>query len=199
MIRIAVLASGAGTTAEAVIAACRQGRIAGRVVTLIGNNSRSEVFARAGRLGVPTRHLSGHTHPDPAALDAAILAAIRSAGTTHIVLAGYLKKLGPGTLAAYAGRILNTHPAPLPEFGGPGMYGRHVHEAVLRSGVRTSGATVHHVEAEYDTGPVIARATVAVDEQDTVDTLAARVQQTERELLVRSLAGIAEAYEPAAT
>ncbi|HVX42726.1 MAG TPA: phosphoribosylglycinamide formyltransferase [Mycobacteriales bacterium] len=196
MIRIAILASGAGTTAEAVITACRDGRILGRVVTLIGNNSRSEVFARARRLDVVTRHLSGRTHPDPAALDTAILDTVTAAEATHIVLAGYLKKLGPRTLAAYTGRILNTHPALLPEFGGQGMYGRHVHEAVLRSGAATTGATVHHVEAEYDTGPAIARTTIAVLPDDTADRLAERVQRAERELLVRTLADIAERTSP---
>jgi phosphoribosylglycinamide formyltransferase-1 len=185
---LAILASGAGTTAEAVITACRSGIIVANPAILIGNNSTAEVFARATRLGVPTRHLSGHTHRDPDALDAAILTAVQSVQATHIVLAGYMKKLGPQTLRAYAGRIFNTHPALLPAFGGRGMYGRRVHEAVLASGVAVTGATVHHVEAEYDTGPTIAQVEVPIRPDDTADTLAHRVQTAERELLIQTLA-----------
>lgn len=190
MIRIAILASGKGTTAEAIITACQDERIRGTTVIVIGNNSTAEVFTRAARLGVPTRHLSGRTHPRPDALDAAVLDAVCSAGATHIVLAGYLKKLGPQTLRAFAGRIINTHPALLPAFGGQGMFGRHVHEAVLAARVQTTGATVHHVEAEYDTGPIIAQTEVAIVPTDTVESLSARVLHVERELLIRTLADI---------
>lgn len=192
MPRIAIFASGTGTTAEAVITACQSGRIPAEAVLVIGNNSTAEAFTRAARLDVPTRHLSSHTHPGPEGLDAAILNALRTVAATHLVLAGYMKKLGPRTLEAFPGRIFNTHPALLPAFGGRGMYGRHVHQAVLESGVAISGATVHHVEAEYDTGPIIAQVEVAVSTTDTVDTLAARVQKAERELLVQSLATIVE-------
>jgi len=191
MLRLVLFASGAGTTAECVISACQTHRIAGDVVLVVGNNSGAEVFARSRRLGVATRHLSGRTNPDPDLLDAEILRTLRSVAASHIVLAGYMKKLGPRTLKAFAGRIVNTHPALLPAFGGQGMYGRRVHEAVLESGVKITGATVHHVEGEYDTGPVIAQTEVAVLDSDTVDTLAARVQKAERELLVTTLAAIA--------
>ncbi len=104
-----------------------------------------------------------------------------------------MKKLGRRTLEAFAGRIFNTHPALLPAFGGQGMYGTRVHQAVLESGASITGATVHLVEAEYDTGPIIAQAEVAVIEADTVESLATRVMATERELLVSTLAAIARA------
>jgi phosphoribosylglycinamide formyltransferase 1 len=185
--RIAIFASGSGTTAEALITACANGRIPAQVAVVIGNNSASEVFARAARLAVPARHLSGVTHPEPGALDAAILRTLREVTATHIVLAGYMKKLGPLTLQAFADRIFNTHPALLPAFGGQGMFGRNVHRAVLESGVSTTGATVHHVHADYDTGPIISQIEVAVSASDTIDTLTDRVQQAERELLVRTL------------
>ena len=187
MPRIAIFASGSGTTAEALITACANGRIPAQVAVVIGNNSTSEVFARAARLTVPARHLSGVTHPEPGALDAAILRTLREVTATHIVLAGYMKKLGPLTLQAFADRIFNTHPALLPAFGGQGMFGRNVHRAVLESGVTTTGATVHHVHADYDTGPIISQTQVAVSASDTIDTLTDRVQQAERELLVRTL------------
>jgi phosphoribosylglycinamide formyltransferase 1 len=184
---IAIFASGSGTTAEALITACASGRIPAQVAIIIGNNSASQVFARATRLAVPARHLSGVTHPGPGALDAEILRTLSEVTATHIVLAGYMKKLGPLTLQAFAGRAFNTHPALLPAFGGQGMFGRNVHRAVLESGVSTTGATVHHVHADYDTGPIISQIEVAVSASDTIDTLADRVQQAERDLLIRTL------------
>ena len=115
---------------------------------------------------------------------------LNSAGTTHILLAGYMKKIGPRTLEAFAGRIFNTHPALLPAFGGQGMFGRHVHQAVLNSGVATTGATVHLVDADYDTGKIVAQYEVPVMRGDTIDALADRVQQAERELLLQTLAAV---------
>lgn len=98
-----------------------------------------------------------------------------------------MKQLGPETLAAFRGRILNTHPALLPRFGGRGMHGLHVHRAVLAAGERVTGASVHVVEAEYDTGPVVARAEVPILPGDTPEVLAARVQDRERALVVETL------------
>jgi len=186
--RIAIFASGAGTTAEAVITACQAGRISAEVVLVIGNNSTAGVFARAARLGVATRHLSGRTHPEPDQLDTAILQSLQQARATHVVLAGYLKKLGPRSLRSFRGRVVNTHPALLPAFGGQGMFGHHVHQAVLDSGTTVTGATVHHVDADYDNGAIIAQVTVPVMPSDTVDSLAGRVQRAEQELLVHTLA-----------
>lgn len=104
-----------------------------------------------------------------------------------IVLAGYMKKLGPRTLSRFEGRILNIHPALLPKFGGKGMYGMHVHEAVIASGETVSGVSIHVVDAEYDTGPIIAQARVPVEPTDTADTLAARVLQREHKLFPETL------------
>jgi phosphoribosylglycinamide formyltransferase-1 len=170
--------------------ACLSGRIPADVAVVVGNNSAAGVFARAARLGIPACHLSNRTHPEPDALDAEILRALDSAGTTHVVLAGYMKKIGPRTLEAFSGRIFNTHPALLPAFGGQGMFSRHVHRAVLASGVATTGATVHLVDAGYDTGKIVSQVEVAVRPGDTIDTLAERVQQAERELLVQTLAAV---------
>ena len=138
-ISLAILASGAGTTAQAVIDACAAGRIDGEVVLVLCNNADAPVLARAAAAGIPAVHLSRRTHPDPGELDAAIVAAVRGAGATHVLLAGYMRKLGPAMLAAYGGRIYNTHPALLPDYGGQGMYGDRVHAAVLADG-RTAAA-----------------------------------------------------------
>ncbi|HEU5194409.1 MAG TPA: formyltransferase family protein, partial [Methylomirabilota bacterium] len=108
-----------------------------------------------------------------------------------VVLAGYMKKLGPRTLAHFRGRIINTHPALLPKFGGRGMYGLHVHGAVLAAGEKTTGASVHLVDEEYDTGRIVAQCEVDVRAGDTPETLAERVQRHERALLVDVLARVA--------
>ena len=108
-----------------------------------------------------------------------------------VVLAGYMKMLGPAVLSRYDGQVLNVHPALLPKFGGKGMYGRRVHEAVLAAGESVTGATVHVVDAEYDLGPVVAQREVPVLPDDTVESLSARVLEREHELLVQTLRKVA--------
>lgn len=191
-LRIGVLASGEGTTLQAILDACNTGELAARVVAVVSNNSDSGALRRARAAGAQAIHLSGKTHPDPAALDRAIVDALRSNGVELVMLAGFMKKLGLGLLEHFAGRILNTHPALLPKFGGHGMYGMRVHEAVLAAGESKSGPSVHLVEAEYDTGRVLAQAEVPVLAGDTPQTLAARVQERERRLVVAVLAQVAQ-------
>ena len=185
--KLAVLASHQGTTLQAVLDACATGALAAEVAIVISNNSGCGALRRAAAAGVPTRHISGKTQPDPAEWDRAICACIAAAQGDVVLLAGFMKKLGPQTLRRYSGRILNTHPVLLPKFGGPGMFGAHVHRAVLASGVHVSGASVHLVEEEYDTGRVLAQRQVAVMADDTPDALAERVQLAERALLVEVL------------
>ena len=184
---IGVLASHQGTTLQAVLDACIGGALPGRVGVVISNNSGSGALVRAQSAGVLARHISGKTHPDAMDLDRTICACLATADTDVVLLAGFMKKLGPNTLQTYAGRILNTHPALLPKFGGPGMFGAHVHRAVLDSGDSVSGASVHLVEEEYDTGPVLAQRSVEILASDTPDTLAARVRTAERNLVVEVL------------
>lgn len=193
---IAVLASHEGTTLQAVLDACADGRIPARIALVISNNADSGALRRARAAGIASLHLSSTTHPDPVQLDGAIAAALRNHHTELVLLAGYMKKLGPATREAYTGRILNTHPALLPRFGGQGMYGARVHRAVLAAGERQSGASIHLVDEDYDTGAVLARATVPVEAGDSEATLAARVQQAERTLIIRVLAEIASGKQP---
>ena len=120
-----------------------------------------------------------------------MLEVLVQAKAEFVLLAGFLKKVGPSVLAAFNGRIINTHPALLPKFGGQGMYGRRVHEAVLAAGEAQSGVSVHLVTGEYDSGPVIAQATVQVHREDTVRTLSERVQVAERALLIETLQAVA--------
>lgn len=190
--RLAVIASHEGTTLQAVLDAVAEGRLPARVVAVISNNRESGALRRARAAGVPGLHLSSVTHPDPEALDQAILDALTKAGADLVLLAGYMKRLGPRVLRHYGGRILNTHPALLPKFGGQGMYGNRVHEAVLAAGETETGASIHLVDAEYDTGPVVAQCRVPVMPGDSVADLAARVQARERALVVETLARFAE-------
>jgi phosphoribosylglycinamide formyltransferase-1 len=191
MLRIAVLASHEGTTLQSIIDACNHGRINGRVVAVISNNSGSGALRRAAAAGIETFHLSSATHSSGDSLDLAICGALRRVGADVVFLAGYMKRLGPRTLAAFPARILNTHPALLPKFGGTGMFGDRVFEAVLAAGEAESGASVHLVDAEYDTGTVVCQERIQVLAGDTIDSLKARVQACEREAVVNTLAAIA--------
>ena len=189
---IGVLASHEGTTLQSLLDACADGRIQGRVSVVISNNGGAGALRRARQAGVPALHLSSKTHQDPAALDAAIRNALVAAGVDVVFLAGYMKKLGPLVLSAFEGRILNTHPALLPRFGGPGMYGDRVFEAVLKAGETESGASIHLVDADYDTGAVVRQASVPVLPGDSLDDLKARVQAREKELVIETLGLIAK-------
>ncbi len=161
------------------------------IAVVISNNSGSGALAHARDEGIAHAHLSGTTHPDPAQLDQAMLKVLREHAVDLVVTAGYMKKIGPTVLGANEGRIINIHPALLPRHGGPGMHGRHVHEAVLASGDTISGASVHHVTANYDEGPVIARREVPVLPNDTPETLASRVLATEHQLLPDTVQALA--------
>jgi phosphoribosylglycinamide formyltransferase-1 len=188
---IAVLASGEGTTLQAVLDACAAGRLAARVCGVISNNRDAGALRRARTAGVPARHLSALTAGGPEQADQALREMLVALGAQWVLLAGYMKRLGPLTLAAFGDRILNTHPALLPEFGGQGLYGLHVHRAVLAAGRQVSGASVHWVDAGYDTGAVIAQVRVPVAAGDNAESLAARVQAAERDLVVEVLAAAA--------
>jgi phosphoribosylglycinamide formyltransferase-1 len=185
------LASHGGSNLLAILTAIQTGRLPAVPGVVISNNSDAGALQHARTFGVPGLHLSSHTHPDPAVLDAAILAGLNAHGVTLVVLAGYMRKLGPRVLEAYRGRILNIHPALLPAHGGQGMYGMNVHRAVIAAGERESGCTVHLVTEEYDQGPVLAQARVPVLPGDTAEALQARVLEQEHRLYAETLRRIA--------
>ncbi|MFV2144312.1 phosphoribosylglycinamide formyltransferase [Isoptericola sp. G70] len=196
--RFAVLGSGGGTTASRLLDAVDDGTIHADVAIVVGNNSRSGILTRARDRGVRTLHLSGRTHPGPDVLDAAMLDALDAAGADLVVLAGYMKRLGPRVLERFEGAVVNTHPALLPAYGGHGMYGDRVHAAVLADGATRTGATVHQVTAEYDEGPIVAQREVEVRPDDDIEQLRARVQAAEKSLLVDVVAAwFADAATPA--
>ena len=173
-VRVAVLVSGGGTNLQALLDALHESPIA-RVTRVISNRPDAGALARARRAGVPTTVLRDAN--DPAELQAAL------GDAQLVVLAGYLKLVHAAVVARFRGRMINIHPALLPAFGGPGMYGRRVHEAVLASGVKESGATVHLVDEEFDRGEIIGQEKVRVEPGDTPDALAARVLESEHRLL----------------
>jgi phosphoribosylglycinamide formyltransferase 1 len=184
---IGILASHRGSNFQAIVDACNSGVLPARPVVVISNNSRAPVMARARSAGVPCVHLSSQTHPDPDALDDAMVDTFHRSGVDLIVTAGYMKKLGRRTLREYTGRIINVHPSLLPSHGGLGMYGIHVHRSVISSGDRETGATVHFVEQDYDTGPIIAQTRVLVCANDTPESLAERMLPVEHDLLIETL------------
>jgi len=184
---VAVLVSGGGTNLQALLDALDDSRVA-RVARVVASGAGVGAFERARRAGVPTVVL---TDPeDPAEV-------VTAAGDARlVVLAGYLKRIPPAAVAQLRWRVINIHPALLPAFGGPGMYGRRVHEAVLASGVALTGATVHYVDEEYDRGPIIAQWPVPVRPDDTSDTLAARVLAVEHRLLPQVVVELARLGVP---
>ncbi len=191
-LRIGVLASGGGSNLQAVVDACSKGTLDAEVVVVISNNSGSGALERARDAGIRTMHLSGKTHPSPEALDAEINAALHRHHADLVVMAGYMKKLGEQTLSDWQGRIINIHPSLLPRHGGPGMYGLNVHRAVIDAGDRMTGITIHYVEGDYDTGPLIARKEIVVLPDDTPESLAERVLQEEHAFLVETLRKLAD-------
>lgn len=184
--RVAVLASGGGTNLQALLDTCR-GPAPAQVVLVLSNNPAAGALERARAAGVEALVLEEPR--DGKALNAVL----RAHDIELVVLAGYLKLVPADVVAAFEGRMLNIHPALLPSFGGKGMYGHHVHEAVLASGATISGPSVHLVSTEYDKGRIVAQWPVPVLATDTPDTLAARVLAVEHQLLPAVVLAAAEA------
>lgn len=177
--RLGVLASHGGTNLQAIMDACNQGRLDADVAVVISNNSNSTALLRARKGSIPAYHISS-ANPQPTLEDFAIQDALQKHQVELVVLAGYMKMLGPETLVTYRNRVLNSHPALLPKFGGKGMYGTHVHEAVVKAGERVTGVTIHLVDDQYDHGAAVAQCIVPVLPDDTVADLEERVKERER-------------------
>src|SRR6476620_4909520 len=185
--RLAVLASGRGSNLQAIMDhfdSIARERVA-KVVLVASNRSDSPALIRAATASI-----------DIASFDASddgaqLLELLRRFRVDLVVLAGYLKRIPPLVIREYAGRIINIHPALLPAFGGEGMYGARVHEAVIASGTRESGVTVHLVDNEYDRGPIVAQWRVPVEKSDTAESLAARVLAAEHVVYPRVIEMVA--------
>ncbi|MEI8134608.1 MAG: phosphoribosylglycinamide formyltransferase [bacterium] len=183
--RLAVLASGQGSNLRAIYHAIASGKLTDVEISLvISNNSKSGAIEFARERGIPSVHISLLVAgDDQTKFENELLNAFERFHIDLIVLAGYMKLLPDIVIAKYHKRIINIHPALLPDFGGQGMYGLHVHRAVLASGNKVSGATVHFVEHEFDSGEIILQKKCEVLETDTPELLSERVRILEHEIL----------------
>lgn len=170
---------------QAIIDACNDGRIDGEVVLVVGVKEDAPALRRADSAGVNTVVLSPKQLGDD--YDDALLAALREHRINLICLAGYMRVLGRQIVDEFRNRILNIHPALIPAFCGSGMYGHHVHEAAIARGVKFSGCTVHFVDEDYDTGPIVLQSIVPVEDDDTPETLASRILPEEHKSYVRAI------------
>jgi phosphoribosylglycinamide formyltransferase-1 len=177
---------------QAIVDACTSGKINGVVTLVVGVKDDAPAMERARAAGVKTAAISPRPFQDPQDYDDALLKALRDERIELICLAGYMRVLGQGIVDAYRGRIMNVHPALIPSFCGHGMYGHHVHEAVVARGVKVTGATVHFVDEDYDTGPIILQTVVLVEPNDTPDDVAARVLVQEHKTYTDAIALFAE-------
>jgi phosphoribosylglycinamide formyltransferase, formyltetrahydrofolate-dependent len=191
-LNIGFFSSHGGTNMQAIIDACKKGRLNGKPSVIISNNADSMALSRAKSEGIPNFYRSKKTHPDSEELDDEILKILKKHSVNIIVLVGYMKKIGPKVLEEYRGRILNIHPALLPKYGGKGMYGAKVHEAVIANKENITGVTVHIIDEEYDNGPIINQCEIPVYYDDTVDKLANRVLEKEHVIFVETLQKISE-------
>ena len=192
MMRIAVFASHNGSAARALQGAAREGKLDASLCLVLTGNSNAGVLRWAKAEGIRSALINARTHPDPEARTQALLEALSESQPDLIFLSGYMQKIPSLIIKKYAPALLNIHPALLPHFGGKGMYGRHVHEAVLRSGVKKTGATIHIVHEDYDTGPIVAQKEVEILPQDTPQTLEARVKACEHRLVLETFKKISE-------
>ncbi|AYH41683.1 phosphoribosylglycinamide formyltransferase [Christensenella minuta] len=186
--KFAVMASGGGTDFQSLIDAVKAGQIDAEICCLIASKPDIYAVERAKKAGIPVEIVQKKFFGSVEAFDRAILATLKRYLADFVVLAGYLNIVGPQTISAYENKIINIHPALIPSFCGMGMYGSHVHEAVIAYGAKYSGATVHFVNEEADAGPIILQEVVPVLEDDTPEDLAARVLKTEHQLLPRAVA-----------
>ncbi|MCY3022879.1 MAG: phosphoribosylglycinamide formyltransferase [Planctomycetota bacterium] len=189
-LRLAVLLSGSGTTLENLFEKCAGGKLDAEVVVVVSSRADAYGLERTRRRNVPALVVERRRYAGTDEFSAAIFAAIEPYAPDAICLAGFMSLLR--IPEKYRDRILNVHPALLPAFGGKGLYGHHVHEAVLRAGCKVTGCTVHFVGEKYDSGPIVAQKAVPVMPDDTPDTLAARVQAAERELYPEAVQLLAE-------
>ena len=182
MKKIAVFVSGGGSNFMAIHHQIKQGKIPGEIVLVISNNPNCGAIQFAEENSIPVLIINETRYPNPHTLNELLTDTCLKAEINLICLAGYMKMLPPAFVKQYENKILNIHPGLLPEFGGKGFFGMRVHEAVINSGKRESGATVHFVDEIYDHGPIILQKKVEVLETDTAESLATRILKLEHEL-----------------
>jgi phosphoribosylglycinamide formyltransferase 1 len=192
MLKCAVFASGGGTNFQSLIDHKKSGDLHVEFVLVAGNNSGAKAFERARDNGIPTLHIAPAHFASEQEYTAKLMRELESRGVGLIILAGYMKKIPLEIVRKYRHNIVNIHPALLPSFGGKGMFGHFVHEAVIAYGAKVTGVTVHFVDEEYDHGPIILQTTIPVLDTDTPDTLAASVLKVEHDSYWRAIEYIAQ-------
>jgi len=185
--RIAVFLSGGGTNLQALVDAARAGTLSADIVWVVSSRRDAYGLQRAAQENIETCVFKAKKYPSQQEAGRALLAKLRERRIEYIALAGYLKLLPTEVVRAFRNRIVNIHNALLPKYGGKGMFGHHVHEAVLASGDKESGPTIHLVDELYDHGQILEQVKVPVLPGDTPDTLAARVLEQEHRLYPRVL------------
>jgi len=191
-LQLGVFASGRGSNFESILQAIQGNRLDADVRLLLSNKADAGALYIAHEHGIPTAVVSKASFETRDLFIDGMLSILRQHEVELIVLAGYMRKVPPEVISAFKNRVINIHPALLPSFGGKGMYGHHVHEAVLEYGCKVTGVTVHIVDEVYDHGPVVAQRCVPVEEGDTAEQLAARVLKVEHRLYPESLQFFAE-------
>ena len=191
-LNLVVLASGGGTNLQAIIDSIEAGKLDAQIKAVISNNSKSGALERARNHNITDIHLSHKQFASPEEFNQKLLSILKENETDLVVLAGYMKMISPTVIREYRNKIINIHPALLPSFGGKGMYGIHVHEAVIESGVRVTGVTVHTVDEVYDHGPILFQKCVPVSSDDTPEGLQQKVLPHEHEAYSRVVQLFAE-------
>jgi phosphoribosylglycinamide formyltransferase-1 len=194
MTRIVVLASGSGSNMQAVVDACKFGILKdlADVILVISNNINAFVLERAKKENIKSACIERKNFKDEETFNKAILTELINAKTDIVCLAGYMRIVGQDVLSEYKDRILNIHPALLPKFGGKGMYGHFVHEAVVNAGETKSGATIHFANEEYDSGKIILQKEVKVYKADTPKDVAAKVLKIEHQIYPQAIKKVIE-------
>lgn len=182
MKRIGALVSGGGSNLQAIIDAIKEDRLQAEIGVVISNKAGVYALERAEQNGIPTVVIDHKSFNSVVEFSQAILECLKRYQVDLVCLAGFLRILDRVVIDAYPNRILNIHPALLPAFGGKGMYGHHVHEAVIASGTKYTGATVHIVTPETDVGPIITQGIVGVADDDTPESIAAKVLKVEHQI-----------------
>jgi len=185
---IAVFVSGGGTDLQSIIDAVQEGSLKVNISLVIGSKPGIYALERAKSAGIPVHVFCKNDYENLSTMYESVISLLKLSKIDYIVLAGYLSILSPNIINAFEGRIINVHPALLPKFGGKGYYGMHVHEAVIASGEKISGATIHYVDEGTDTGKIISQGIVPVFPDDTPETLQKRVLELEHKLLPQTLA-----------
>ena len=185
MIKIGILASHNGTGFDALTKACEEKILNANIALVITNNSNAQVVQKAQAKNIPNFILNQNLYPSQN-IDQLILSKLLEFECDYIFLSGYMKKIDDCIIQNFPHKIFNAHPALLPKFGGAGMYGKYVHEAVINAGETTSGVTIHEVNEEYDEGKIIVQKSLLLDENETAQSLEQRIKELEKIAIVEA-------------